>query len=250
MNNINGIFHLACTVLLSAFYCPNSQGAVAKVDTLVVVAFGNSTTAPRAGVEQVYPERLHRILADRGVPNRVVNSGLGGSHTGSITDNARHQVAHGRDRFKEAVLAHQPKWVIIWFGINDAWVDDEATGQSRIPLADYKQNLIDFIQSIQRDGGNVVLVTPNPVGARYEPWRLNRLQRYRKATVRIARTYHVQLVDVWRLCEDYVRQHRATMDDLLLDGMHPNDIVHEFTAKSVADQLLTKLKTTQNETNN
>lgn len=241
MNDRCRIFCFASMVLLLAFVCLKSQGAVVEGDTLVIVAFGNSTTAPRAGVEAVYPERLHRILVDRGVPNRIVNAGLGGSHTGSITDNARHQVAHGRDRLKEAVLAHQPKWVIIWFGINDAWVDAETTGQPRIPLADYKQNLIFFIQSIRQAGGDVVLLTPNPLGARYEPWRLNRLQRYRKATIRIARTYHTQLVDVWGLCTDYVRQHRATMDDLLLDGMHPNDSMHKLTAEAVADRLLTKI---------
>jgi lysophospholipase L1-like esterase len=54
---------------------------------LTIVAFGDSTTAPRPTVELVYADRLPALLQGRGIDARVVNSGVGGSHTGRLADN-------------------------------------------------------------------------------------------------------------------------------------------------------------------
>src|SRR5690606_38302228 len=149
--------YLAFVLLVS---CSGSYGPVraAETDTLRIVAFGNSTTAPRPGVRQVYPERLQHLLEKAGLQSSVFNAGMGGSHTGSIADNDFHKVRHGKDRFEE-VLAQQAEWVMIWFGINDAWVDDEKQMRSRIPLGAYADNLNYFIGEIRNQGGKVILMT-------------------------------------------------------------------------------------------
>lgn len=216
-----------------------------RADTVVIVAFGNSTTARRAGVAEGYPQRLHHLLDAAGIPNKVVNAGVGGSHTGFLADNAFHQVRHGRDRFGE-VLAQRADWVLIWFGTNDAWVDDEQARQSRISLEKYKENLNYFIHEIGKQGGQAILMTPNPLGRRYEPWRAKRLARYRTATIRVAKANRVVLVDVWKLFNKEIRENGGSMDDLLLDGMHPNDRAH----KLIAEVLDNVIQTDENDEKN
>lgn len=76
-----------------------------------IVAFGDSTTAPRGNLV-VYSTLLQSELFAQGQPIRVVNSGVGGNTT---------EVA--RDRFERDVLAYQPDLVVVQFGINDSAVD-------------------------------------------------------------------------------------------------------------------------------
>ncbi|MFC7524022.1 SGNH/GDSL hydrolase family protein [Parapedobacter sp. GCM10030251] len=238
---MSGRTHIAtyfALVLLVLFSGGCGHAWAMQTDTLRIVAFGNSTTATRPEVRQVYPERLQHLLEKAGVRSAVFNAGTGGSHTGSLADNDFHKVRHGRERFGE-VLAQQADWVVIWFGINDAWVDDEKQRQSRIPLEVYKRNLNYFIDEIRKQGGKVILMTPNPLGSRYEAWRSKRLARYRNATIRVAAANDVKLVDVWQLCTDYAHENNLKIDDLLLDGMHPNDRAHELIAKVLLDVIET-----------
>jgi hypothetical protein len=67
---------------------------------LIIATFGNSTTAPRKGIEKVYAVRIHEELAAAGIPNKVINSGVGSNHTGSVKDNDRPKIEHGMDRLK------------------------------------------------------------------------------------------------------------------------------------------------------
>ena len=92
----------------------------AHADTLRVVAFGNSVTAPRKGIEKVYAARIQEKLHEAGICSQVINSGVPSSHSGSITENNFAKVRHGMDRFQTDVLSHNPNWVIISFGLNDA----------------------------------------------------------------------------------------------------------------------------------
>ncbi len=59
---------------------------------LRVVAFGDSTTAPRKTVREVYAARLPALLAEEGIEVEVLNRGRGGSHTGRRSDNAVDQL--------------------------------------------------------------------------------------------------------------------------------------------------------------
>jgi hypothetical protein len=70
-------------VLLSTF------SSAQEKKELTIVTFGNSTTAPRKGIEKVYAVRIHEALTEAGIPNKVINSGVGSNHTGSVKDNDR-----------------------------------------------------------------------------------------------------------------------------------------------------------------
>lgn len=212
-----------------------------------ILAFGDSTTATR-GELNVYVDVLQKELVLRGEAARVINAGVGGGHTN-----------HARERFRDEVLAHAPDVVVIQFGINDAaidvWKDPPAT-EPRVSVTAYEQNLRHFIDVLNKQHTRVILMTPNPLR-----WTRKLLDRYGKPpyqpndvsgfntvlatyvdTVRgIAATADVTLVDVAQGFEQYAAEEGQSVDDLLLDGMHPNERGHRLIADLLLD-VLTKMQ--------
>ena len=222
-------------ILSVIFFFLISISALPQTDSLRIVAFGNSTTAFRKGVDKVYSVRLQEKLTQAGICACVVNSGVGSSHTGSIKDNDFAKVKHAMDRFKTDVMDFRPNWVIINFGLNDAYQDEGIKGKPRIPLVKYRENLEYFIKKIKDQGGNVILLTPNPLGSRYEQFRKSQVEKYANCVRAIAREQKVALVDSWEL---FSRHASAThvagdIDFLYLDGIHPNDLGHELIADAL-----------------
>lgn len=217
---------------------PVATRATTPPPTVTVVCFGDSTTANRKVAGQplpIYAHHLRRELAGIGLPGPVINSGVGGSHTGRRTDNDKHKVTHGLDRFRRDVLDQQPDVVIIQFGLNDCWVDQDDgldIRKSRIPLAAYQANLTHFVKEAKRAKAGVVLLTPNPLGAKHPAWRHQILRRYAAATRAVANAEGTRLIDV-----HFLFRVRGKPDALLLDGMHPNARGHRM----IADQLIKTL---------
>lgn len=205
---------------------------------LIIITFGNSTTAPRKGIEKVYAVRINDALTESGIPNKVVNSGVGSNHTGSVKDNDRPKIEHGMDRFERAVLSHQPDWVSLNFGLNDAYQDKGEDTPSRIPLESFIKNLTHYIAEIKKINGRVILLTPNPLSSKLEPFRHERLKLYRDAVIKLAKTERVELINSWKVFGKYARKDPAGMEGLLPDGLHPMDIGH----KLIADEIVKIIK--------
>lgn len=234
---------LLSSMLISGLFLMNA--AVAE-EPDIIVAFGDSTTAVR-GPLKIYASLLQRELPKQGMRVKIINAGVGG-----------HNTVNARARFERDVLAHKPTVVIIQFGINDAAVDvwkDPPHTEPRVSLATYAQNLQYFVQTLKQLGIRPILMTPNPI--RWTPKLksmygkppyeaqtadgFNVLLKDYVASVRqLAKTQQVTLVDVYRQYEEFDRADNQSMDDLLLDGMHPNDKGHRL----VADQLLKELHKT------
>lgn len=201
----------------------------------VVVTFGDSTTAPRGEV-RIYSQ----ILSDEIEGIQVINSGV----PGNTTDRAK-------ARFEKDVRAHEPDLVVIQFGINDSavdvWKDPPAT-RSRVSLEDYAANLSNFVDRLIDDGATVILMTPNPIRwsdttrklygkPPYDPSNEDGfsqiLKLYAEKTRELAAQRHLPLVDVDRLFEAYGSEPGHSLDELLLDGMHPNDRGHQMVADAL-----------------
>lgn len=207
--------------------------------SMTIVAFGDSTTALRRTVKQVYATRLPALLGRRGVKAKVINAGVGGSHTGSIKDNARHRVRHARDRLDQAVRRHKPEIVLIQFGINDSWVDSgKRDDASRIPLDAYRKNLEFLIGKLRGDKARVILMTPNKIGGRFPRWRIDRLEKYVKVVRDLAAKRKCELIDVWKAYEQFETRTGKTRSTLMLDGTHPNDAGHKLLAELIATQIV------------
>ena len=217
----------------------------AQTDTLRIVAFGNSTTAFRKGVEKVFSVRLQEKLVAAGFNVAVINAGVGSSHTGSIRDNDFAQVRHGMDRFESDVLSHSPHWIIINFGLNDAYQDQGIGGESRIPLTQYRRNIKYYIEKIEEQGGKVILLPPNPLGSKYEQFRIDQVRKYADCIRDIAKEQDLILVDSWELFYGHANAIHTdkNIDFLYLDGIHPNDEGHELIAEALFKQLCKKIKT-------
>lgn len=220
---------ISISLLLIATVCTKVQAQ----DTLKIVAFGNSTTAPRKTVGKVYAVRLQDTLFHLGLTARIINAGVPGSHSGSVKDNNFHKVAHGMDRFEQDVLVHAPNWLIISFGINDAWQDHGKQSPSRLTIEQYCNNLSYFIGQAKKNNIMPIMMTPNPIGKKYESWRHKRLKKYMKATKRLANQQEIPLVDVWALFYKNASCQTEGVDALLLDGMHPNDAGHKIMAEAL-----------------
>ena len=198
-----------------------------------IVLFGDSTTAPRANVKKVYADRVDEALQGIGSSLSVHNAGLGGNTTRDALK-----------RFEPSVLRHQPRVIVIQFGINDSavdvWKKPPATA-SRVPLKEYLDNLRTMIAAAQKQKAKVILMTPNPLRwtpkliavygkAPYHPdaedgFESATLVPYVEALRALATELKVPLVDVHAA---YPKSHA---DALLLDGMHPNDKGHELVAE-------------------
>ncbi|MCB1205224.1 MAG: exo-alpha-sialidase [Verrucomicrobiae bacterium] len=203
--------------------------------------FGDSTTAHRPGaVKRVTSVRLDEALQSIGSSLSVYNAGVGGNTT-----------RDGLKRFERDVLVHRPRIVVISFGINDAavdvWKDPPAKG-SRVPAGEYRENLATLAELAGKAGAKVVFMTPNPLRwssktrdlygkPPYDPERDDGfdlvLESYREAMREMAGERNLPLLDVPPVWEAALAGKPGQIDDLLLDGMHPNDRGHEITAAAL-----------------
>ncbi|MDY0169634.1 MAG: exo-alpha-sialidase [Thermoguttaceae bacterium] len=206
-----------------------------------IVALGSSTTAPRGSVQHVYCDRLDSMLRDRGLPVDIVNSGIGGSTT-----------EHSRERFQRDVLDHKPELVTIMLGGNDSaidvWKNPPATGP-RVTKDRYAENLRYFVKTLKDARIKVILMAPPPfrwtekLKNLYgkppydvdDPWGFSAgIIPYGDVMRTLANEEGVPLVDVFAAFQEYDRVEGQSVDDLLLDGMHPNDKGHAIIAELLA----------------
>jgi len=197
------------------------------------VIFGDSTSAVRPNV------RVFGSILEEHLPTaKIINAGV----PGNTTRNAL-------GRLNRDVIFRQPDIVTIFFGINDSAVDVwKGATEPRVPLTEYGANLGEMIAAIRLAGAIPILLTPNPVAwtpellklygrAPYRPddpdgWNVE-LKQYATAVRQIAVDKHVLLVDVDQIFRDYAAEPGHHLDDLLLDGMHPNDAGHRLIAEGI-----------------
>lgn len=229
--------------LLSLIFATVILGEVASraegVSPRRVVAFGDSTTAPRGGLV-VYATLLEKAISSPGIlPCTFINAGVGGNTT-----------TVARWRFAADVLAVKPDLVIIQFGINDSMVDvwkNPPATVSRVPIETYRENLRYFIEAVHAANAKAILMTPNPLRwtpalqkkygrSPYDPDRVDGfnvvLANYAEAARNLAKELKVPLIDVTRAYEKFAEH---STESLLLDGMHPNQRGHELVAQLLAE---------------
>lgn len=210
-----------------------------------IVVFGDSTTALRPDT-RVYGQILADELPEQGFAVEIVNAGKG---------NDTSQGA--RERFEKDVLAVNPNVVVIQFGINDAAVDvfrkKNPAKFPRVPLPQYLQNMTLMVQTLKARKIPVILMTSNKlawhpkVRERYgkppynvaDPDGINAFLREYVAAVRtLAKKERVPLVDIYAAYEAVNKKRGKSHDQLLSDGVHPNDQGHRLVADLLTPELL------------
>lgn len=224
---------LVALALATAFDAAKANELEARA--LTIVAFGDSTTARHRLVKRVYSDRLPHLLGTHGIKAKVINAGVGSSHTGVIRDHDRHRGIHARDRLDRDVIRHQPEIVIVQFGWNDSWVHgEEQDGVSAVPLDAYISNLKTIIRKVRASGSSVILLTPNPPRNQVVAWRKQRTANYAQATRIVAEDLKTPLLDVWLLFE----KQPGNVNRFLRDKIHPNDEGHELIAELLARRII------------
>lgn len=236
MTNIR--VHLALLFTLSL-----SVAASALAEPATIVAFGDSTTAPRGGT-RIYATLLAEELAHDGQDVRTINAGVPGSTT-----------SMAKQRFEKDVLAQKPNVAVIQFGINDSAVDVWKTPPAsapRVSLADYRKNLTGMVQGLKQQGARVVLMTPNALSwtpalrklyaqPPYLPDDADGmnvvLRDYAEAVRALAQEEGVGLVDVFTAFQETDRRPGRKPGGLCPDGMHPSDEGHRLVARLLVDHL-------------
>lgn len=231
---------MCCFLILAcATLCANSFMAQTKT----IVAFGDSITAPRKNVT-TYSDFIREEFQKKHLDVKVINAGVPGDTT-----------AKAKKRFEKDVLARSPDLVIIQLGTNDAavdvWKKPPAT-ESRVPIEDYEQNLREFIAKLKERKAKIILVTPPPTRwteklkemygkPPYDPNNVDGfnivLKNYVQRMRDVAKEEKIALID---LNKEYYKYHKAqgqTMDELFLDGMHPNNKGQKLEAELLLKQI-------------
>ena len=203
-----------------------------------IVMFGDSTTAPR-GKLKVYATRVETMLQSIGSSLGVHNAGIGGNTTRDALK-----------RLQTDVLKYKPRIVVMQFGINDSavnvWQKPPAT-EPRVPLAEYLSNLRRMITAAQNAKAKVILMTTNPLRwtpklkelygkppynpAAEDGFDSAMLAGYNEALRKLAADLKVPLVDVRAAYPEFAAKHQTTIEGMLLDGMHPNDLGQQLVAE-------------------
>ena len=148
-----------------------------------------------------------------------INGGVGGNNT-----------ADGLARLPALLETHQPKIVVVMFGLNDAL--NGPTGQTP---AQYIHNLSEMHKKICKAHAKMVLCTPNGLGASYADRNIE-LKPYVEAVRNIACDKRVPLADVFSAFAQEAL-YRNGIDALLLDGQHPNAEGHALISVTLAQIL-------------
>ncbi|CAG5018595.1 Arylesterase [Dyadobacter sp. CECT 9275] len=226
------------TVLAGNYRSENDYFQPQDSSGVKIVVFGNSVTATRITIKQVFAQRLPGLLAEKGIKAQIINSGIPGSHSGHLADHGLFKIRHALDRFDTDVLGHHPDIVNISFGINDAHIDSKVkNGPSRIPLDKYRANLTYMIETLQSRGISVILMVPNILGEKYGDIQNDRLLQYCRVVRKLAKKYHTGLVDNFKSFKNYQKTTGISYETLMLDGVHPNDRGHEIIAANLAEQI-------------
>lgn len=203
-----------------------------------IIMFGDSTTAPR-GTVKVYATRVETALQSIGSSLSVHNAGIPSNTT-----------VQARKRLQEDVLRHKPRVVVMQFGINDSAVDvwrKPPMTEPRVSLSTFIDNYRAMITETQKQGAKVVVMTTNPLRWTSKlrelygkpPYNADaedgfeslNLTHYNDALRKLAAELKVPLVDVHAAYPAFASKHKATIDAMLTDGMHPGDLGHELVAE-------------------
>ena len=205
--------------------------------TIKIVAFGDSITlASRQPDGKKWSDIVEMELRQRknDYAFSVVNSGVGGNTS-----------REGLERIDSDVIAHDPNYVLVEFGGNDA-----TPVQSRhVSLEEYKENLKKIRNTIvEHTNASVIMLTFPPV---IDEWHSQKnekifldfggqdkfIEQYRQLTRSFAADNDILLIDI-----DLALRRACDKDGnekiILSDGVHLTEAGNRIVAKTVVDHLL------------
>lgn len=176
-------------------------------------------------------------LRERGVAAEILSSALDGADSGYLLR-----------RFHRMVTAHDPDWVVLNIGLNDAL---PPAGRAARSPAEFAANLLELIDRTTTLGARPLLIVPTPrfskpAAARWPGYSFDAgspesgeaaggdvMPHYADVVRGLADALGLPLVDGHRA---FLAEPR--LGDLLQDGTHPTTAGHELLADLVTEELL------------
>jgi len=209
------------------FALPNLMRAVAKGDTVDIIALGSSSTAGSgaSSPSASYPARLD-VELDRRFPGkdfRVANYGTGGMLARDMLERIHEHIA---------TLPKPPALVIWQTGVNDA-VQDVGVSEFASIL---KRGILDL-----RSAGIDVILVDMQFYPRSE--RVAVYGDYLKAMRKAAEDNRVALFARYNVMKHLIKSGQHTPEELLApDNFHLNDLSYGCLAELLADSIEEQLK--------
>lgn len=211
------LLFLSCASLLSAAPLKTAQLLAASKEPVRIVCIGDSITGVyyHSGGLRAYPEML-QIALQKLYPQAQItvrNAGISGDTTiGALK------------RLERDVLVHKPHLVTVMFGMND---------MTRVPLADFKKNLLEIITRCRQTGAEVILCTQNSVIE--TPARPTaKLAEFTQAIHDVAKAESLAVADCAAAFEAVRAKDTLEWNLLLSDPIHPNMDGHKLFAETIA----------------
>lgn len=214
-----------------------------------IFMFGDSTTAPR-GSTKIYATLVENSLQSIGSSLSVYNAGVPSNTTREAVK-----------RLQADVLRHQPRIVVMQFGINDSAVDvwrKPPATEPRVSLPTYLDNYRLLITEAQKAKAKVIVMTTNPLRwtgklrelygkPPYKPeaddgFDAPFLASYNDALRALAKELKVPVVDVRAAYPEFAAKRQVSIDEMLVDGMHPNDLGHQLVAELLVPAIRNALR--------
>jgi lysophospholipase L1-like esterase len=187
---------------------------------LKIVCLGDSVTGIyyHTGGRRAYPEMLplalQKVFPEAAVA--VINAGISGNST-----------RDGLRRLDKDVLAHKPNLVTVMFGLNDC---------ARLPIDEYRTNLITIIHKCRAIDADVMLCTPNGV-LETTGRPVKKIREYGDVMHTIAREEKVAYCDVFAAYQAFQKHDEKAWRLLLSDEIHPNMDGHKLTACEICQAI-------------
>lgn len=182
-----------------------------------IVCFGDSVTGLyyHTGGRRTYTDMLG-IALKKANPHgnvKMINAGI----SGNTTRDALQRIEHD-------VLAKRPSLVTVMFGLND---------MVRVPLDEYRENLVKIIKQCRAIEANVILCTPNSIiSTTRRP--TEKLIEYCDVVRRVAREQKVRLCDCYATYDALKKRDALACRLLMSDEIHPNMDGHKLIATEIA----------------
>lgn len=182
-----------------------------------IVCIGDSITGVyyHSGGLRAYPEMLQIALQKVHPRTQTIvrNAGISGDTTlGALK------------RLERDVLVHRPHLVTVMFGMNDL---------VRMPLDDFRKNLLNVVARCRQADAEVLLCTQNSVVESAQRPRA-RLAEFTRVIREIAQVEFLPLADCYAAFEAVRSRDPLEWNLLLSDSIHPNMDGHKLFAETIA----------------
>lgn len=137
----------------------------------------------------------------------------------------------------DTLVAEEDELVLVLMGLNDR--------KRKSGMEELRHNCNTVLDRLMKDGKMVMLLTPNPSSYENEhyPNRLYHTPEVVGILRETARENGVQLIDNYKYIEEYLKDNRLIIDDIIFadgcknDGLHPSDKVQKLMFHNVIETL-------------